>query len=118
VLDKTSWNRIESETMSAGLRRQMLNGEKISLGRMRFEPGTKVPWHKHPNEQITIVTAGTLLMHLDQREITLGAGEMILVPGDVPHAAVALDETETIEIFAPRREDWIAKEDEYLRGPK
>jgi hypothetical protein len=38
---KTSWELIESEPMLAGLNRQMLNGEKISLARMQFEPGTK-----------------------------------------------------------------------------
>jgi unsaturated pyranuronate lyase len=118
VVNKTSWNGVESETMSAGLRRQMLNGEKISLGRMRFETGTKVPRHQHANEQITIVVSGTLLMHMEDREIELGPGEMILIPGDIPHGAVALEETETLEIFAPRREDWITKNDSYLRGPK
>jgi quercetin dioxygenase-like cupin family protein len=115
---KTSWEMIESEPMTAGLNRQMLNGEKISLGRMRFEPGIKVPRHQHANEQITIVTEGTLLMIMDDREITLGKGEMILIPGNIPHGAVALEETETLEIFAPRREDWIAKNDGYLRGSK
>jgi len=118
VVNKTSWNQVETEAMSAGLRRQMLNGKKVSLGRMRFESGTKVPVHKHANEQITIVVSGTLLLHLDEREIELGEGEMILIPGNIPHGAVALEETETLEIFAPRREDWITKNDAYLRGPK
>ena len=61
MVNKTSWNQVETEAMSAGLRRQMLNGKKVSLGRMRFESGTKVPVHKHANEQITIVVSGTLL---------------------------------------------------------
>jgi quercetin dioxygenase-like cupin family protein len=115
---KTSWEKIESEPMLAGLNRQMINGEKLSLARMRFEPGTKVPRHQHANEQITIVTAGRMLLIMDDREIELGKGEMILIPGSVPHGAVALEETESLEIFAPRREDWIAKDDSYLRGSK
>jgi quercetin dioxygenase-like cupin family protein len=118
VATKTSWELIESEPMLAGLNRQMLNGEKISLARMQFEPGTKVPRHQHANEQITIITAGKMLLILDDGEITLDKGELILIPGNVPHGAVALEKTESIEIFAPRREDWIAKDDSYLRGSK
>ena len=115
---KTSWDMIESEPMLAGLKRQMLNGEKLSLARMKFESGTKVPRHQHSNEQITIIAAGKMLLIMDDGEITLGKGEMILIPGNVPHGAVALEKTESIEIFAPRREDWIAKDDSYLRGSK
>jgi hypothetical protein len=33
----------------------------------------------------------------------------------VPHSAVALEDTVDVDIFAPRREDWIRKEDSYLR---
>ena len=80
MAEKTSWELIESEVLLAGLRRQMLNGEKITLGRMQFEAGTKVPRHQHANEQITIIAEGTMLLTLDDREITLGKGEMILIP--------------------------------------
>jgi quercetin dioxygenase-like cupin family protein len=59
-----------------------------------------------------------MLLILDDGEITLDKGELILIPGNVPHGAVALEKTESIEIFAPRREDWIAKDDSYLRGSK
>jgi hypothetical protein len=33
----------------------------------------------------------------------------------VPHSAVALEDTVDMDFFAPRREDWIRKEDAYLR---
>ena len=32
-----------------------------------------------------------------------------------PHSAVAMEDTVDVDIFAPRREDWIRKEDSYLR---
>ena len=115
---KTSWDLIESEPLFVGLTRQMLNGEKLSLGRLEFKAGTKVPRHQHANEQITIIAAGKMLQILDDGEITLGPGEMILIPGNVPHGAVALEETVSIEIFAPRREDWIKKDDSHLHGQK
>jgi len=104
--------------MLPGLERKMLNGEKLSFARMNFVPGTKVPRHQHSNEQITLITAGTMLLQMDDREITLNKGDIILIPANVPHGATAVGETESLEIFAPRREDWISKNDSYLRGTK
>ncbi len=43
------------------------------------------------------------------------AGEMVLIPGGVPHAAEALEDTLDMDVFAPPREDWIKKDDAYLR---
>ena len=44
------------------------------------------------------------------------AGEMIFIPSGVPHAAVALEDTVDLDVFGPRREDWIAGDDRYLRS--
>jgi hypothetical protein len=33
----------------------------------------------------------------------------------VPHRAVALEDTVDLDIFAPIREDWLTKNDAYLR---
>jgi len=44
------------------------------------------------------------------------AGEMIFIPSNAPHAAEALEDTVDLDIFSPRREDWIRKDDAYLRG--
>jgi hypothetical protein len=35
---------------------------------------------------------------------------------NVPHAAEAVVDTDDLDIFIPRRQDWINKEDSYLRG--
>ena len=43
------------------------------------------------------------------------AGEVLVIPGDLPHAAEALADTVDYDIFAPPRQDWIRKEDAYLR---
>ena len=52
----------------------------------------------------------------DDREIVVSAGEVLLIPANEPHSAVALEDAVDIDFFAPRREDWIRKDDSYLRG--
>jgi quercetin dioxygenase-like cupin family protein len=47
--------------------------------------------------------------------MVLGAGEILLIPANTPHGAVAEEDTVDVDIFAPRREDWIRKDDAYLR---
>jgi len=46
---------------------------------------------------------------------TLVPETILLIPANVPHKAVALEDTVDIDFFAPRREDWIRKDDAYLR---
>ena len=44
------------------------------------------------------------------------AGEVLLIPGGLPHSAVALEDTLDVDVFAPPRQDWLDKSDAYLRG--
>ena len=44
------------------------------------------------------------------------AGESVLIPGGVPHRVEALDDSVVLDVFAPRREDWLRGDDAYLRG--
>ena len=39
-----------------------------------------------------------------------------LIPGNVPHMAEAIEFSINFDIFAPPRQDWINKDDSYLRG--
>jgi quercetin dioxygenase-like cupin family protein len=117
-MEKTSWEKIEAEPLNSGLSRQVLHGEKLSFARMQFKDGTIVPRHQHENEQLTVVTEGALQFRFDGREILVAKGEMILIPADVLHAAEAVGNSETLEIFAPCREDWKTKKDDYLRSKK
>ncbi len=35
------------------------------------------------------------------------AGEVLHIPSNVPHAAVALEDTLDLDIFSPIRQDWL-----------
>jgi quercetin dioxygenase-like cupin family protein len=38
---------------------------------------------------------------VDGKELTLGPGEALGIPGGVPHSAVTLEDTTMIEVFTP-----------------
>ena len=114
-LEKTSWNAIEVEKLNDLLSRQMISGDNATVSQIYLKRGAIVPRHSHLNEQYSWIISGKLKFVFDDREIVVGAGEFLLIPPNVPHSAIAEEDTVDVDIFAPRREDWIRKEDAYLR---
>ena len=113
--EKSSWKTIETEKLNEKLSRQMISGESATVSQLFLKRGAVVPRHSHINEQYSWILSGSLKFVFDDREITVGAGEILLIPANAPHSAEALEDTVDVDIFVPRREDWIRKEDAYLR---
>ena len=106
---------MEIEQLNDKLSRQMISGENATVSQLLLKKGAAVPRHSHMNEQYSWIISGALKFVFDDREILVGAGDVLVIPANVPHSAVALEDTVDVDIFAPRREDWIRKEDSYLR---
>ena len=103
------------EQLNDKLSRQMISGENATISQLFLKKGAAVPRHSHANEQYSWIISGALKFVFDDREILVGAGDVLVIPPNAPHSAVALEDTVDVDIFAPRREDWIRKEDCYLR---
>ncbi len=109
------WDEILSEEMSPFLTRQYVSGEQAMLARITLRKGCVVPLHQHSNEQIAYIVSGALEFHVDGKLYVVSAGELLVIPANAPHSAVALEDTVDLDIFAPPRADWLAKDDSYLR---
>ena len=115
TLEKLSWKTMEIEQLNDKLTRQMISGENATISQLLLKKGAAVPRHSHMNEQYSWIISGALKFVFDDREILVGAGDILVIPANVPHSAVALEDTVDVDFFAPRREDWIRKDDSYLR---
>lgn len=115
MIASTSWEKMENEKLNEKIGRQMVSGEDATLARILLSRGAIVPRHSHRSEQYSLVLSGAMKFRFDDGEVVLRAGEVLLIPANVPHAAEALEDTVDIDFFAPRREDWINKDDAYLR---
>ena len=84
---------------------QLLRGSQMNVQHFRFEPGATSSEHSHPSEQVGFVHRGTLTMLVDGEEYEVSAGETLLIPGDVPHAAENRGDepVEGIDVFSPPR---------------
>lgn len=103
------------EHLTPLIERQYVHGEQAMLARLLLRKGCVVPEHSHANEQITYVLDGALQFQIQGQKIVVGAGEMLVIPANVPHSAVALEDTIDLDVFCPPRADWIAGTDSYLR---
>lgn len=109
------WKSVPLETMSEVISRKVISGEKAMVAQVFIKKGAVVPEHHHESEQITYILEGALKFELEGREVVVRAGEVLHIPSNVPHRAVALEDTLDLDIFSPIREDWLTKDDAYLR---
>lgn len=115
MLAPQSWEELDSEKLSEVISRNMVSGNDGTVARVVIKRGGIVPRHSHRSEQYTMILSGALKFVFDDGETVVRPGEVLVIPAHVPHAAEALEDTVDIDFFAPRREDWVAKTDDYLR---
>jgi|SRR5579863_2258965 quercetin dioxygenase-like cupin family protein len=109
------WSDVPVESVNPLFDRQFVVGTQVMVARILMKKGCVVPEHSHHNEQISQILSGSLRFSIEGKEIVLNAGEFLLIPPNVPHAAVALEDTFAIDSFTPPRQDWIDGTDQYLR---
>lgn len=110
-----TWDEMEKEALNDKAARQYVAGKKAMLARLFFKKGAVVPTHQHESEQVTYVLEGALLFRMEGKEVRVGKGQVLLIPSNVPHSAEALEDTVDLDVFSPIRQDWIDKDDAYLR---
>jgi quercetin dioxygenase-like cupin family protein len=121
VNDKATWYRWDDmprETVTDLLDRRLITGQRIMLAHVYLKKGCLVPQHSHENEQLTYILEGALHFWLGagmEEERVVRAGEVLCIPSNVPHKALALEDTLDVDIFSPPRQDWLDGTDDYLR---
>ncbi|HWR17663.1 MAG TPA: cupin domain-containing protein [Terriglobales bacterium] len=117
-LKHSRWTDIPLEDLNPLLQRQFVVGGDLMIARVLLKKGCVVPEHSHANEQLTYILEGALKFRIDGREIIVRAGEVLCIPPNMPHEAVALEDTVDLDVFNPPRQDWIEKSDAYLRNKR
>ncbi len=114
-MEHYTWDDMEKEVLSPVIGRKIIAGEKAMVAQVFLAKGAVVPEHKHESEQITYILDGALLFEIDGKEILVSKGQVLRIPSWKPHKATALEDTLDLDIFSPIREDWLKKDDAYLR---
>jgi quercetin dioxygenase-like cupin family protein len=121
MADKATWYRwddMPKERVTDMLDRRFITGDRMMLAHVYLKKGCLVPMHRHDNEQLTYILEGALEFTIGDdrsRTVVVRAGEVLHLPSNVPHEAVALEDTLDVDVFSPPRQDWLDKSDAYLR---
>lgn len=105
-----AWSKLPCDTPMERITRRRVIGEKLMLSHVTLSRGFKVASHRHDNEQFAVVLSGRMRFGLgeegtsDHRWVEVGAGEVVELPGGVPHSAEALEDTVIIDVFSPPSE--------------
>jgi quercetin dioxygenase-like cupin family protein len=112
------WDDLSLEKLNDKLDRRLVTGERIMLAHVYLKKGCIVPRHSHDNEQVTYILEGALRFKLGEagEERIVRAGEVLVIPSNLPHEAEALEDTLDLDVFCPPRQDWLDGTDTYLRG--
>jgi quercetin dioxygenase-like cupin family protein len=109
------WDEIALEKVTEMMSRKIVTGAREMLTQIYLKKGALVPMHKHESEQMTYVLEGALKFLVGGDEVTVREGEVLVIPSWMEHQAEALDDTFTLDLFSPIRQDWLDKTDDYLR---
>ena len=119
-----SWSTVPLEQLNPHISRRIVTGEQVMVAHVYIKRGGVVPKHQHANEQITYVLEGALRLWVGDKvdspdeadSVVIATGQVLVIPSNVPHRAIALEDTLDLDMFAPPREDWLSGTDAYLRG--
>jgi quercetin dioxygenase-like cupin family protein len=114
-MERYNWTAIPEEKMNPFLSRWVIHTGKMTVARLWLQKGAVVPLHQHVNQQVTMLRSGALRFEMGGESFVLNAGEVLVIPPDMPHRVEALEESMATDLFTPQREDWIRGDDAYLR---
>jgi quercetin dioxygenase-like cupin family protein len=116
-MKKISWKEVKTDQMSPQLTRRFISGPNTTLARFELKKGCVVPTHHHENAQMSWIVEGCLRFTWPGGgPMDVRAGEVLVIPPNLPHAAEAMEDTVVTDAFSPAREDWASGDDAYLRG--
>ncbi|MCS7313915.1 MAG: cupin domain-containing protein [Bryobacterales bacterium] len=110
------WSEVAKEQMSPAIARQVIHTERMTVARVHLAKGGIVAGHRHANEQCTLLEKGRLRFTVEGESVELEAGCVLQVPANAFHQVEALEDSVAVDVFTPRREDWLRGEDAYLRS--
>ncbi|MBI3401897.1 MAG: cupin domain-containing protein [Acidobacteria bacterium] len=109
------WDAVATKEVTPGIVRQFVSGARVSVAKFSLARGTSVPSHAHENEQVSYVVRGALNFRFGDRDVLVRAGEVIVIPSQVPHGVEVVEDSDAIDVFNPIRQDWIDGTDTYFQ---
>ena len=86
-----------------GWRGRFFRSDSMSFAQYEVDRDSSIHEHHHPNEEVWIIVEGQLEVTVDGETRIVNAGDVAVVPGDVPHSVVALTDARAVVANHPIR---------------
>lgn len=91
-----------------GVTRQVLaTNPELMVVAFRFEEGAEGKLHNHSHVQSTYVETGRFRFHMAGIDHDLGPGDSLVIPSNVTHGCVCIEQGTLIDTFTPCRDDFL-----------
>jgi quercetin dioxygenase-like cupin family protein len=92
-----------------GIKRQTAaSGKTMYQMRAALDAGSKMPEHKHPQEQIVHILSGRMKLIVSGTPHELKTGDSFYLASNVPHGVETLEATQVLDTFSPPRDEYLA----------
>jgi quercetin dioxygenase-like cupin family protein len=101
------WDDLPADQPMEKITRRRIIGSQMMISEVNLAKGFFVASHTHVNEQFAVVLSGRMRFHVGDvggkanREIIVEAGDVLHLPGNVPHSAEALEASRLLDLFSP-----------------
>jgi len=114
-----TWNGVAPAEFVDGVTLNAIGGEQVLLCRVSYEPGKKVPLHKHDDtEQVMVVVDGSVDMAIEGQWQTLRAGDVVVVNRGLEHELHSESGVTFFEALSPVPLDHVPdRERDLVLGP-
>lgn len=89
------------------IQRRRIIGEHMMVSEVHLSKGFALASHSHANEQFVVLVSGRCRFGVgaegtpEHREVIVEAGQVLVLPPNVPHSCVALEDTRILDLFSP-----------------
>jgi len=105
--------------LGPGIKIQIVSGEKLTLSFASAKSNSRLPLHRHENEQMMVVVDGALDFIIEGKLYHVEKGDVVVLPPNTEHGAYVTDKNyRGIDIFSPPRLDYVAKLEEVKKKQK
>lgn len=103
--------------LAPGIRRRTVtHGATMYQMLAELAAGSKMPEHKHPQEQIIHILSGRMTVFANGGAHELRAGDSYYLASNVLHGIETLEETRVLDTFSPPRDEYIAIDEQARRS--
>lgn len=94
--------------IAPGIRRRTItHGTSMYQMMAKLDAGSRMPEHKHPQEQIVHILEGHMKLIVAGVPHDLRKGESYYLASNVPHGVETMVDTMVLDTFSPTRDDYL-----------